>query len=79
MTIIADYASYEKQQCFDGLEAVNAEQVWEVLYAILAVGVVVAFLVLQAFACFKLQRDSPVDYSGPRYPAASHEATTGTN
>ncbi|CAM9378998.1 unnamed protein product [Pylaiella littoralis] len=66
-------------QCFDGLEAVNAEQVWEVLYAILAVGVVVAFLVLQAFACFKLQRDSPVDYSGPRYPAASHEATAGTN
>ncbi|CAB1105175.1 unnamed protein product [Ectocarpus sp. CCAP 1310/34] len=57
-------------QCFGGLGLVYAEDAWQLLYILLVVVMVTAFVVLQALACCRAKRDTPSDNSGPQQGGA---------
>eukprot|EP00903_Cladosiphon_okamuranus_P015936 g14720.t1 len=54
-------------QCFGGLRAADAENVWALLYFLLAIAMVTAFVVLQTLACYRARERSPIDFSGPQH------------
>lgn len=57
----------------------DAEDVWRVLYLLLVIAMITAFVVLQTLACFRVKRDSPIDLSGPQHGAEASSAHTGTH
>lgn len=46
-------------QCFGGLDAAEVEDIWQLLYLILVIAMILAFVVLQALSCFRSKRDQP--------------------
>eukprot|EP00752_Nemacystus_decipiens_P012683 g11236.t1 len=64
-------------QCFGGLDQADAEDVWGVLYFLLVIAMITAFVVLQTLACCRARRNSPMDYSRPQQDAGA-PAHTGT-
>ena len=65
-------------QCFGGLGEVDAESVWRILYSLLVVAMITAFLVLQTLACFRAKQNSLMDDSGPLHGdvATAHSGTS---
>ena len=54
------------------------DDAWWLLYFLLVIAAIFAFVVLQTLACFRAKRDAPVDYSGPRSKTGAVPAFTGT-
>lgn len=55
----------------------DAEDVWEILYFLLAIAMITAFVVLQTLACCRAKQNTPIDHSGPQHRGGV-TAHTGT-